>query len=138
MQRRLVSAGVLVLAVIHVATPLTRPVVASDGYPGRNVYFRYCASCHGDDGKGHGVVADSLKRQPADLTQIATRRGGVFPSAEVQEIIDGRKRVAAHGTSEMPVWGKIFAHEPASMTPAAHAESQIDMITHYLSSIQTH
>jgi len=30
-------------------------------------------SCHGAAGKGDGVIAGSLKRRPADLTQLAKK-----------------------------------------------------------------
>jgi hypothetical protein len=47
------------------------------------------------NGKGDGSLADELKVRPADLTEIATRRGGKFPAVEVREIIDGRRKGAA-------------------------------------------
>jgi mono/diheme cytochrome c family protein len=116
---------------------LASPISAADGNPGRSAYFKYCSACHGDDGRGNGVVAESLRPKPADLTQLAKQHGGSFPYAEVKEIIDGRKRVAAHGRSKMPVWGKVLAEEPAYEEPEAHAQSQIELITRYLASIQT-
>jgi hypothetical protein len=78
-----------------------------------------------------------MRPRPADLTQLAKRHGGTFPYDEVKEIIDGRKRVDAHGSAKMPVWGKVFAEAQTSMPPEAHAQSQIDLITTYLGSIQT-
>jgi mono/diheme cytochrome c family protein len=110
---------------------------ASDGNPGRQAFFRYCSSCHGYDGRGDGEVASSLDPRPADLTQLAKKNGGTFPAAAVASFIDGSTRVAAHGTSAMPVWGTVFAKEASYEQPHAHAESQIRLITNYLSSIQT-
>jgi hypothetical protein len=43
-----------------------------------------------------------LKTPPADLTVLAKRNDGVFPIAAVNEIIDGRMLIAAHGNREMP------------------------------------
>jgi mono/diheme cytochrome c family protein len=123
----LLAAGLLV--------PQTAP--AADGNPGRSAYFQYCSSCHGDDGRGNGEVAASLHPKPADLTQLAKKNGGAFPYAEVKQIIDGRKRVAAHGSAKMPVWGAVFAEEKTYERPEAHAQSQIELITAYLASIQT-
>ena len=45
---------------------------------GEEAYRRYCASCHGLEGKGDGPVAASLRRAPTDLTQLARRSGGRF------------------------------------------------------------
>jgi len=64
-----------------------------------------CAPCHGEDAKGNGVLTPVLKVPPADLTTLARRNDGVFPIAAVNEIIDGRTLIAAHGTREMPIWG---------------------------------
>jgi mono/diheme cytochrome c family protein len=67
----------------------------------------FCASCHGESGKGEGPDADLLKQPPPDLTQIARRAGGTFPRDEVVRKIDGRTLVRAHG-AEMPVWGNTL------------------------------
>ena len=74
---------------------------------GPELYRAYCASCHGPEGRGDGPAASSLKNVP-DLTRIAARNGGVFPSALVQHIIAGDNQIAAHGSRQMPVWGPIF------------------------------
>src|SRR5512145_632290 len=78
---------------------------------GRDTYLRYCASCHGLEGRGNGSVAASLKAPPTDLTQIAKRNGGVFDERAVMATIDGRRAVAQHGTRDMPVWGAVFEDE---------------------------
>jgi mono/diheme cytochrome c family protein len=77
------------------------------GEDGRVLFQTYCASCHGPTGFGNGPLADQLRRRPADLTAIALRNGGLFPTARVHRIIDGRE-VEAHGDQEMPVWGDAF------------------------------
>ncbi len=71
----------------------------------------YCSSCHGIDGKGKGPVAKELKTPPADLTKLAWRSGGTFPSEAVYQMIEGLNMPAAHGTSEMPIWGDRFVRE---------------------------
>jgi len=78
---------------------------------GKVLYHRYCASCHGMDGKGDGPVAASLRRPPTDLTTLARRAGGSFDEASVVTVIDGRRFVAEHGPREMPVWGVVFEEE---------------------------
>lgn len=39
---------------------------------GKRLYESYCAICHGEDGKGGGFLASSLRRPPADLTSSRT------------------------------------------------------------------
>ena len=130
----LTSASIAAVAVGSIIVAQVAP--AANGNPGRDAYFRFCASCHGETGQGNGELAGSLRPKPADLTRLAQKNGGAFPYAAVKEIIDGRKRVVAHGTAAMPVWGKIFAEEESYEQPDAHARSQIGLITDYLASIQ--
>jgi mono/diheme cytochrome c family protein len=107
--------------------------------PGKGSYMRYCASCHGEDGKGDGPLASLLKQKPADLTQLAKKNNGVFPVPRVEDIMDGRVEVAAHGPSDMPVWGHRFgAAEEAAGGNAAPtvARERMDLIIRYLNSIQ--
>ena len=71
----------------------------------KTAYLSSCAPCHGEDAKGNGVLSPVLKVPSADLTTLARRNDGIFPIAAVNEIIDGRTLIAAHGTREMPIWG---------------------------------
>lgn len=72
------------------------------------MYKTWCASCHGAQGKGDGPAAAALKKAPADLTQLAKKNGGKFPTERVRNYIDGTQTVTAHGSREMPVWGSFF------------------------------
>jgi mono/diheme cytochrome c family protein len=85
---------------------------------GREEYLQFCASCHGTDGRGNGPIAEDLRVAPSDLTQISSRRDGVFPHAMIAEFIDGRRRVRAHGPGDMPVWGHQFYREAPPALPA--------------------
>jgi mono/diheme cytochrome c family protein len=77
---------------------------------GPALYKAYCAVCHGNDGKGAGPMAESLKVRPTDLTRISARNGGKFPLTRIEKIISGDELLAAgHGTREMPIWGPIFS-----------------------------
>ena len=78
---------------------------AQDVDAGKTAYLSSCAPCHGADGKGDGLLSAVLKVPPADLTKLAKKNDGVFPIVAVNEIIDGRTLIAAHGNREMPIWG---------------------------------
>jgi mono/diheme cytochrome c family protein len=82
---------------------------------GKAEYQSNCASCHGVSGKGDGPVAPSLAVKPSNLTTLAKKNGGVFPTQRVFEIIDGRQDVKAHGPRTMPVWGKEFQKNVPSL-----------------------
>jgi mono/diheme cytochrome c family protein len=60
-----------------------------DKLDGAVLYRAYCASCHGENGKGDGPVAPALKATVPDLTVITKNNGGKFPVARVQRIITG-------------------------------------------------
>jgi len=105
---------------------------------GHNLYEQFCMDCHGMKGQGDGVLAEDLKVAPAVLTTIALRRKGVFPDVEIREIIDGRRRVRAHGPLNMPLWGKQFGISVASPGGPNEAEirDKINALVDYLKSIQ--
>lgn len=75
---------------------------------GKSMYLAYCASCHGNDGKGNGPAARALKLPPRDLTQLAAENGGRFPENEVIHTIKGDSSAPSHGSKDMPVWGPVF------------------------------
>lgn len=104
---------------------------------GPQLYKRYCASCHGTNGKGDGPVAPFFKLLPPDLTEMSRRSGGTFPAERARRIIDGRERTLPHGARQMPVWGTEF--EQAADQSATAKTSSADLIAklvEYLRSIQ--
>ena len=85
------------------------PSVLIESLAGRDSFELYCAACHGDGGRGDGPVATALRTRPADLTLLARRNNGAFPRDRVRDFITGTARPpAAHGTTDMPVWGPMF------------------------------
>lgn len=74
---------------------------------GRREFEANCASCHGRDGKGGGPLAELLRRSPPDLTTLARANAGILPMDRLYDTIDGG-RVAAHGSRDMPVWGRDY------------------------------
>jgi mono/diheme cytochrome c family protein len=101
------------------------------------MYLRYCASCHGTEGRGDGPLAPSLTRLPSDLTQLARNNNGQYDEHAVMSVIDGRRQVVEHGTRDMPVWGAIFEEEGAKEPyPAYHSLLQSRFLVDYLATIQ--
>ncbi len=140
---RLRTIARIATLVILVLTPTfgTGSVATSDDDHLGIVEFEIaCMSCHGIEGRGDGSQANSLKRRPADLTQIAKSNGGIFPSKRVAEIIDGRASVAAHGARDMPVWGDRYRVVTEAGESAAEVEqrarAQINALVEYLETIQ--
>jgi mono/diheme cytochrome c family protein len=78
---------------------------------GQREYQNYCSVCHGNEGKRNGSLAEILKRQPADLTQLTKKNDGQYPFWRVYRTIDGRNEVMAHGSRTMPIWGTHFLIE---------------------------
>jgi mono/diheme cytochrome c family protein len=89
----------------------TQPALAEGNgsrVTGAVLYHTHCASCHGESGRGDGMVGAALRTPPADLTVLTQKNGGVFPEAQVRDFIDGTRDVTAHGLRAMPVWGMNF------------------------------
>jgi mono/diheme cytochrome c family protein len=106
-------------------------------YSGRDLYMRFCASCHGATGVGDGPVGQGLAVMVPDLTGIASRSGGRLDQAKLREIIDGRSVVVAHGTRMMPVWGyEFWVEQGADVEAEAAVRTIVDKLIAYLRSIQ--
>lgn len=101
---------------------------------GSEYFAQYCASCHGASGKGDGPAAKALLVRPPDLTTLTRRLGEPFPALLVAEIIDGSRPITAHGSNEMPVWGRRFRRDTTG--PESALRGRILLIVEYLRSIQ--
>ena len=109
------------------------PIKMTSAASGVDMYNSYCAPCHGKDGKGGGPAAASLKIPPADLTQLAKKNNGKFPSDHVAKVL--KSGVAgAHGSTDMPVWGPLFSQLGGG--DDAMVQLRISNLIHYLESIQ--
>lgn len=110
---------------------------------GKLEYEAKCAVCHGAGGKGDGPMAGQLRTRPSDLTMLASKNQGVVPVARMFEVIEGAN-VPAHGTREMPVWGREFRIEDAQYLKeargrydaAALVRARILALIDYLNRIQ--
>jgi hypothetical protein len=105
---------------------------------GGEMYESFCASCHGVTGVGNGPIAPLIKIGVPDLTRIAQRDGGEFPTEDVRRTIDGRFDRPAHGARDMPVWGWQF-YSGTNIDDAAErarVDGLINRLVDYLRSIQ--
>ena len=111
------------------------PYAAIQSLDGRQNFAAYCAVCHGMDGRGNGAAAPAMKAPVPDLTTLAARHGGKFDSAAVEYFVKGTGRMAtpAHGTVEMPIWGRVFAPLPPDQPVAS---MRVKNLVRYLESIQ--
>jgi mono/diheme cytochrome c family protein len=100
---------------------------------GSDLYLSYCAACHGRDGRGHGPTVAALKSPVPDLTTIWRRHGGKFPRERIRATIGGEDRPAAHGSSEMPLWGTIFSQIE---NDTDYGSVRLENVLLYLESIQ--
>jgi mono/diheme cytochrome c family protein len=67
---------------------------------GRHLFLHYCATCHGDDGRGDGQNSSNLNPAPPDLTVSAHTRD----TALVRKVIaEGSASVGRSPLS--PPWG---------------------------------
>jgi mono/diheme cytochrome c family protein len=108
---------------------------ATSAAAGSGLFTNYCATCHGPNAKGDGPMASALVKKPADLTLIAKRNGGKYPSDLVFRTIDGRNPVLGHGGQEMPVWGNAFLRVQGGST-AEQARARVEALVNYLQTIQ--
>ena len=110
------------------------PAETSNVAAGKQTYTEYCAVCHGVDAHGMGPAGEALKTPPADLTTLAKKHGGKFPSEYVAEIVRQGKPISAHGSSDMPIWGPIFGVRDNGNEAAVR--QRIKSLCEYLATLQ--
>jgi mono/diheme cytochrome c family protein len=131
MLRSLMALAVLAL---YGSTAWSADYVAMSG---EDLYQRFCAACHGAQGRGDGPVAASFKIEVPDLTLIARRANNAYPRDRVARIIDGRYIIGAHGSRTMPVWGEDLGRVEIGNPEAERATRiVIDRLADYLGQLQ--
>jgi mono/diheme cytochrome c family protein len=105
--------------------------------PGRDAYLQYCASCHGPNAEGDGPMAGELRARPADLTRLTERFGSPLRTRQLLDRIDGRDMARAHGSAEMPVWGrKLASNAPRTQGTETQTRGTLLIIIEWLATIQ--
>ncbi len=78
------------------------PVLSYEAQQGRNIFMKYCAVCHGTEGKGDGFNAFNLDPKPRNLTDGAYMKT-LTDDRLAQTIREGGRGV--NRSSLMPSWG---------------------------------
>jgi mono/diheme cytochrome c family protein len=138
MQPALLSFSVLVLTCLAGGAQ-QRPATKNKDQnrtPGTKLYQRYCAVCHGNDGKGNGPPPSSshFSAAPPDLTTLSQRHDGKFPDSYVADVLRSGVKLPDHGSSEMPVWGEAF--KTTSGSDDAQIRGRMRDITSYIKTLQ--
>ena len=100
-----ILGGVALLVAFNVPSPQTAaPAAPAAGGQGQVVYQKWCAGCHGDQGKGDGPGAGHLLPKPRDFTKAlyqvrSTATGEVPTDDDIRRAID-----EGMGGSSMPAW----------------------------------
>jgi mono/diheme cytochrome c family protein len=124
-----------IIAMSVAATAARDQASSAQAFDGKRQFDIYCATCHGAEGKGDGALASSLRKRPADLTQLTKRNKGEFPTERIIEFIDGRTRDEAHRKSDMPVWGDVFSKTGDGSSPA-DVKARIEALVKHLETLQ--
>lgn len=130
-----VGAATLAALLLAPALASAQEQVNTQSTSGAEVYRTYCVSCHGTSARGDGPLAATMTKKPANLTEIAKRNGGVFPSDLVFRTIDGRNKVRGHGGPDMPEWGEALA-KSREAGDAERVTKVIQSLVDYLESLQ--
>jgi len=79
------------------------------------------------------AAAVALKQAPTDLTTLARKNGGKFPTLAVQQSITNPGAIAAHGAPGMPIWGQLLITTPDS---TAAGVLRVHNLTTYIEGLQ--
>lgn len=102
---------------------------------GREMYSSYCATCHGEDGKGYGPASAALSRGAPDLTLLASQNRGVYPKYKITNALSKFGEPHQMGTrSEMPDWYRAFVS--LDRICPAMAEERARSISKYVETLQ--
>ena len=104
------------------ATPAPEPRPLS----GAELFQTFCASCHGPNAKGDGVMTGQLRRDPPDLTRLGSVGGAPAPDHRWPR--DGRAR----GSDDAGL-GEVFLRRENDRSAA---NARVAALVAYIMSIQ--
>ena len=123
------ARGIALIALLVVSTGIAN----AEPLRGRDAYMRYCSACHGEAADGKGPVANAMAPRPPALTKLRSKYGRPLGTRFVAYVM-GDLIPRAHGTSDMPVWGKVLAKPDGD---DGEAIGLIWAIAGYLDSLQS-
>lgn len=90
------------------ATPNPLPADASTLARGQSLYVSHCALCHGEQGRGDGLLATSLRTPPGDLTsrRVQARSDGDLMWT-ISEGVEGTEMMPFDFLSEEERWAIV-------------------------------
>jgi cytochrome c oxidase cbb3-type subunit 3 len=91
----------LIRLAIVLASVTGIPAGAADLVAAKKDFVRFCAKCHGNEGKGDGPQADALDPKPKDLADCGPMKG-ISDEALFTAIKEGGE--AVHLSKDMPAW----------------------------------
>ena len=100
---------------------------------GRTTYRQYCASCHGNSGRGDAPGSAQMKPRPTNLTRL-TRQYGTCPAERIEATLKGTDRTTSH-SSAMMVWRAFFLADAKGDEAAANM--RVKDVTAFIASIQS-
>lgn len=126
--RHRTSIAVFILIVVAATAGLLgqeKPDRSSGAY----LYRVFCTACHGDDGKGKGAAAATLRQAVPDLSLLSRDAGGIFPRERVLKSVENGGPTGVHVPGSMPSWGEAFARlEPGKGTAEKWTQALVDHI----------
>ncbi|MEO1492663.1 MAG: c-type cytochrome [Pseudomonadota bacterium] len=98
---------------------------------GAELFMDYCTQCHGDDGRGYGVLMDKRPDALPDLRTLAKRNHGVFPVKRVFKIVSGGVDIEMHDVPNMPAWRDVFRfrEDQGDATAREHTLNLVQYLT---------
>jgi len=147
-KKRVMLTGAILLASLFSVATITAsqenqtqikkvPAPVVSAADGEKMYDAYCEACHGKAGKGDGPAAVALKDPVPDLTTLAQRYNGKYPTNYVASVLRfGAQGHPAHGNSEMPIWGRIFQSMSSTPSNTSVPTMRIANLNRYLETLQ--
>lgn len=100
---------------------------------GAALYGAFCASCHGETGRGDGPVADLAPVRPSDITVLSRSNGGVYPRREVMEVLEGTRAQRTHAGG-MPNWREVIARNENN--DERRIKARLDALVEHVETLQ--
>jgi hypothetical protein len=133
----LATVGVLSICWLGSATSSAQSGTAATSVAvesGPETFQESCAVCHGAKGRGNGPAAAALIPRPSDLSTLAKRNGGVFPTAHVEAVLKSTDNSVEGHTSAMMIWRAMFLADANGNSTAA--DTRVSNLVKFIASLQ--